>query len=139
MPAKSKDLSAGFFIHSGNLRAPAGLPKGAQRLWQKIMAETPANQFREADVPLLSMFCRVSVLAAEAVAHLEHGQVDVASGRVSPWVKVASDHGKTLSLLASKLRLAPSSRIRAEAHSLRQRPASKPWQRDSDRDSLLAR
>ncbi len=27
--------------------------------------------FVPADVPLLAMFCRVSVLAAEAVAHLE--------------------------------------------------------------------
>ena len=86
---------------------------------------------------LLTMFCRVALLADEAVGRLEEeGQLD-AAGKVSAWVKVASDHGKTLALLASKLRLAPSSRIRAESHSLRQRPAGpSPW--DSD-DDLLAR
>ncbi len=94
------------------------------------------------DVPLLAMFCRVSVLADEAIRHLEQGQLDAAG--ISPWLRVASDHGKTLAALAGKLRLAPSSRIRAEAHSLQQRPAAKPWEwRDRDssdpHDGLLAR
>lgn len=137
MPAKSKDLSAGYFHRSGTLNAPVGLPRPAGALWRRIMATTPEEQWRPADVPLLALFCRVSVLAAEAVAHLEQdGQVD-AGGKVSPWVKVSGDHGKTLATLASKLRLAPSSRIRAEAHSLQQRPAGRVlWERD---DELLAR
>lgn len=123
MPAKSKDFSAGFFHHAGTYPAPAGFPPAARALWGRIMRSTPAGQFRDGDLPLLTLFCRVSLLAGEAVQHLEQdGQVS-ADGKVSPWVKVASDHGKTLALLASKLRLAPSSRIRAESHSLRQQPA----------------
>lgn len=144
MPAKSIDLSSGYFHRSGTFKAPAGLPRAAQSLWRAVMQSTPEDQWRPGDLPLLAMFCRVSVLAAEAVAHLEHdGQVD-SGGKTSPWIKVASDHGKTLALLASKLRLAPSARIRAEAHSLQQRPAhAKPWQwggRDvDDPHGLLAR
>jgi phage terminase small subunit len=86
------------------------------------------------------------MLADEAVGHLEHdGQVD-AGGKTSPWVRVAGDHAKSLSTLAGKLRLSPSSRTRPEAHSLQQRPAlAKPWEwgdRDPSRDlddDLLAK
>lgn len=144
MPAKSKDLTADYFHHAGTFKPPAGLPRAAGALWRRIMATTPEDQWRPGDLPLLALFCRVSLLAGEAVAHLEtDGQVD-AAGKVSPWVKVSSDHGKTLAALASKLRLAPSSRIRAEAHALQQRPArAKPWQwgdRDAgDPDGLLAK
>ena len=141
MPARPKDLSAGYFIQSGSLKPPDGLPRAAASLWRRIMATTPRDQWRPGDLPLLQMFCRTALLADEAIRHLEEdGQLD-AAGKVSPWVKVASDHGKTLALLASKLRLSPSSRVRPEAHSLQQRPAhSKPWQwGDTDRDSLLAR
>jgi phage terminase small subunit len=145
MPARPRDRSADYFHHAGTFKAPPGLPRGAQTLWRRIMATTPEDQFRAADLPLLALFCRVSLLAGEAVAHLEQGQVD-AGGKVSPWVRISSDHSKTLAALSAKLRLAPSSRLRAEAHSLQQRPAHvKPWQwgdrdplRDLD-DDLLAR
>jgi len=111
MPARPKDVSSGYFHHAGTFKAPAGLPRAAQALWRAVMSSTPEDQWRPGDAPLLTMFCRVALLADEAVGHLEQdGQLD--AGRVSPWVKVASDHGKTLALLASKLRLAPSSRIR---------------------------
>ena len=145
MPARPKDLSAGYFQHSGTFKPPPALPRAARALWRAVMDSTPEDQWRPGDLPLLAAYCRIAVLASEAIAHLEQdGQVD-AGGKVSPWVKVSSDHGKTLAALASKLRLAPSSRIRAEAHSLQQRPAqSKPWQwgdRDASDDphGLLAR
>ena len=135
MPARPKDVSSGYFHHAGTFKAPAGLPRAAQALWRAVMQSVPADQFRAADLPLLALFCRVSVLAAEAVAHLERGgQVD-SGGRISPWVKVSSDHAKTLAALASKLRLAPSSRIRPEAHSLQQRPAFAKPRLSGDRDA----
>ena len=141
MPAKSKDQSAAFFIRSGTFKAPAGLPRAAQALWRAVMQSTPEDQWRPGDLPLLAMYCRVSVLADEAIGKLEHdGQLDT-SGRPSAWVRIASDHAKTLATLASKLRLAPSSRVRAEAHLLQQRPARvKPWEWGDkhDEDSLLA-
>ena len=145
MPARPKQVCDSYFQRSGMLKPPDGLPRAAGALWRRIMDTTPEDQWRPGDVPLLAMYARVSVLAAEAVAHLEQdGQVD-SGGKVSPWVKVSSDHAKTLAALASKLRLAPSSRIRPEAHSLQQRPAlAKPWQwgrdaSDDDPHGLLAR
>ena len=146
MAARPKQVSDAYFHKAGKLKAPAALPEPAAALWNRIMRTTPEDQWREADVPLLAMFCRVGLLADDAVAHLEQdGQVD-AAGKVSPWVKVASDHSKTLAALASKLRLAPASRIRAEAHSLQQVPAHGfPWElsgrrrKSSDDDDLLAR
>ena len=60
MPARPKDVSAGYFIHSGTLKPPEGLPQAATALWRRIMQTTPAGQLRPADVPLLAMFCRVS-------------------------------------------------------------------------------
>ncbi|MEJ7667580.1 MAG: hypothetical protein WKH97_02375 [Casimicrobiaceae bacterium] len=134
MPARPKNIPAGYFHRPGNYSPPKALPKPAQALWASIMASTPEDQWRPGDLPLLGVFCRVALLADEAVEHLEHdGQVD-AAGKVSPWVRVSNDHAKTLAALSSKLRLAPSSRIRAESHSLKQRPAGPPiWARPSMR------
>ena len=138
MPARPKNIPAQFFHRPGNYPPPEALPKPAQALWASIMASTPEDQWRPGDLPLLGVFCRVALLADEAVEHLEHdGQVD-AAGKVSPWVRVSNDHAKTLAALASKLRLAPSSRIRAESHSLKQRPAGPPiW--GEALDALIAK
>lgn len=131
--------SSEVFHHAGTFKPPTGLPAAARVLWQAIMRSTPEDQWRPGDLPLLAAFCRTTLLFDEATTHLEHEQVD-AVGKISPWLRVATDHGKTLALLASKLRLAPSSRIRAESHSLQQRPTGpRPWERPSDDDELLAK
>ena len=117
---------------SGDLPLPEGLPAAAQALWLEVMAASPETHWRPADSPLLETFVRTSALAREAAQRLEtEGQL-LADGKPSPWARLLSEHGKSMASLAGKLRLCPSSRIRAESASLRLQPSGrKPWESSS--------
>jgi hypothetical protein len=79
------------------------------------------------------------LLSAEALDHLEQdGQVSD-KGTVSPWVRVSEIHAKALAALVGNLRLCPSSRTRAEDHSLQKRPVRSAWEISLADDELLAR
>jgi len=123
------------FARPGVLAAPDGLPAPAVALWDRIMASTPDQQWRPGDVPLLSTYCRTAALAAEAAHRLEvDGQVD-AAGKPSVWARLLNQHSIALAALAAKLRLCPSSRIRAEAAGLQKTPAGRaPWETDDHQD-----
>lgn len=132
------------FTRPGSLPAPDDLPEGARLLWTEVMRSTPEQQWRPGDLPLLSTYCRTYELAREAATRLEQdGQL--VDGRPSPWARLLSEHSKSLAALASKLRLAPSARIRPDAASLRMEPgaARKPWDDPLggflDDDDLLAK
>jgi phage terminase small subunit len=126
------------FIRAGALAAPDDLPEPARALWAEVMRSTPEQQWRPGDLPLLAVYCRTHALASEAAARLE-AEGQLVDGRPSPWARLLAEHAKVLAGLASKLRLAPSSRIRPDAAGLRTQPAGRaPWEADDD-DDLLAR
>lgn len=110
------------FIIGSTLEAPADLAPELRELWRRVVAEAPEGQFRSGDVPLLRCFVETQALAREANARLlADGQL-TPDGKVSPWAALSAMHAKTCAALASKLRIAPSSRIRAEAASLQRSP-----------------
>lgn len=110
------------FINASTLEPPADLAPELRELWRQIVAECPAGQLRTGDLPLLRGYVETSALAREANARLlADGQL-TPDGKVSPWAALSAMHAKTCAALASKLRIAPSSRIRAEAASLQRTP-----------------
>lgn len=125
--------------------APADLPEAGQAMWRAIVASLPDGQLHEGDRPLMRQYVQASLLADEAAEHLRTEGQMVAFGtkaapqwRPSPWLKAFETHAKTCALLAAKLRLCVSSRVRAEAAGLRTTPAGgAPWQ--TDEGGLLAR
>lgn len=129
------------FHRPGSLPAPDDLPDAARALWGEVMRSTPEQQWRPGDLPLLAVYCRTHELAREAATRLEEdGQL--VDGKPSPWARLLAEHAKVLAGLSSKLRLAPSSRIRADAATLRQEPAGrKPWEPGDPflDDDLIAR
>lgn len=119
------------FTGRSQFSPPKDLQEELIPLWKSIIAQAPPEQFRPSDEPLLRSYVEAASLAREAHAKLlEEGQL-TPEGRPSPWLAVSVAHAKTLASLAGKLRLCPSSRIRAESSSLKQLPAGpRPWDRD---------
>jgi phage terminase small subunit len=70
----------------------------------------PPDRFHKSDRPLLALYCRHLHQAHVALAKIEeHGACDGES--LNPWLKVAEAATKQCAVLATKLRLAPQSRL----------------------------
>jgi hypothetical protein len=95
--------------------APASLDKLEAMFWDEIVAGNSKDHFRDSDMPLLEQYCRVAkTLIPESLAESDIAGYD-------KLVRL------TMSL-ATKLRLCPSTRIRAEKAKLRS-PSRPSWER----------
>ncbi len=109
---------------------PAGLPKQAAELWRAIVAEYPASHFRGANLVLLETFCRARAFVTECDRAIkEHGLL--IEGKANPAVGMRVQAWAEMRHVATKLRLAISSTLRAEAKAARPSETEKlekPWE-----------
>lgn len=107
--------------------APERLPEAARGLWDAIVGELPADHLRASDLPLLESYVRCLANVEECDAFLSAEGL-LCDGKRHPAVGIRDAELKSARALAEKLRLCPSSRIRADSAGLRRPPSqSRPW------------
>ena len=90
-----------------NLQPPHHLTAKEAQLFREVVANAPSGQFSASDVYLLSTFVRVTLICDDAAKALSK-----ATDKNRPTrMKIMDQAVKAQALLASKLRLAPQSRI----------------------------
>lgn len=104
-------------------------PVGAGFL-SDVVRSVPSDHFRPADRPLLRAYCKANERMS-ALEHLIAEQGLVFDGEVNPYAKALREEAKLMMSLAVKLRLCPSSRMRADSAALTVvRLSAPPWQVD---------
>lgn len=98
----------------GRLRPPSHLSDEAGRLFRLLVAACDPEHFVASDAPLLCSYCEATALARQAAEALEQ-EGPVIGGRVNPWLAVREKATREQVALSMRLRLAPQSRLKAEA------------------------
>ena len=100
---------------------PKDLTRKEKVIWRDILDSLPAEHLRSSDKALLANYCRLWTRADMLSADLASDPHNIDLDRMYR-AAVAS-----IAQLAVKLRLCPSSRIRAESASLKPKAKAKPW------------
>ena len=90
-----------------NLRPPSHLSAKEAALFREVVANAPSGQFSASDAYLLASFAQVTVLLEGAAAAAAKANNETRPVKI----KMLDQLVKCQALLASKLRLAPQSRI----------------------------
>ena len=89
---------------------PAYLPEREREIFRRLVGSSDPRHFVVADEPLLCRYAEAVAMAEEAARHLrEEGHV--VGGRTNPWLVVQEKAVRAIVPLATKLRLAPQSRL----------------------------
>jgi phage terminase small subunit len=127
MPRKSLAASFAVVVEPPRLRPPATLSAAERKVFTGVVRACAPEHFRAGDIPLLTRFCELTVLAELAARELRNGAV--VDGRPSPWIVVQERCIRNLLGLAAKLRLAPSARLDPKTLGREPQPTGlrKPW------------
>lgn len=134
MPRKSLAALSVAPIGVRRVKPPADLPAPCVALWRELVESLPPDRFHTSDRPLLALYCRHLHQAHLALSKIEEfGACDGES--LNPWLKVAEAATKQCAVLATKLRLAPQSRLdrKTVGSAARGGGSRAPW----DSDALL--
>jgi hypothetical protein len=88
------------------LQPPADLSATEAQVFREIAASVPATHFRQSDAPLLAAYATAIVVSRRSAKSLEHD-----ASFITVWEKST----RLVATLATKLRLAPQSRLDAKA------------------------
>ena len=112
---------------------PAQLTQDEAVIWTSIVESLPPDWFRPSDVPLLAAYCQTAIQCQAAAEELRGSTLTLQTrqGRMyrNPLLDIQDAAARRLATLAGKLRLCPSSRMRAETAATKGRPipGRKPW------------
>ena len=95
------------------LKPPPGLPEAEKKVFLDLIGAVPAAQFQPSDLPLVTRFCELTILAQRAAEGLRNAPLVDDNGKPSAWVAVHASAVKGLTMVALKLRLSPQSRSKA--------------------------
>jgi P27 family predicted phage terminase small subunit len=127
MPRKSVAsltiLSAADPPTTGRLRPPPHLSEAATIVFKELVSAASPDHFAHSDMPLLASYAEAIVIARQSAEALER-EGAVISGRTSPWLTVREKSVREMVALSMRLRLAPQSRLKAEA--VGRRPGGRP-------------
>lgn len=112
---------------------PDSLEGDARALWQEIVDSLPPDYFRPGDMPLLQAYCVASIANRRACALAQEAlaQGDVTSSEARAAMRSMSQTSAVMAQLATKLRLAHSSRISGKVAATQHENTAagkKPWQ-----------
>jgi P27 family predicted phage terminase small subunit len=103
-------------------------------LWVEIVDSLPADFFRPGDTPLLAAYCKAWSFYLRASAEIEANGVTLEDERGKRYANPASQmvvtQASAMAQMATKLRLAPSSRYSEKSASTRQQTVGggRPWE-----------
>lgn len=104
---------------------PPNMPPFAVDLWKRIVKELPTEHFRESDLPLLKSYCWAAWQADASQRMLLSDGINADKAMFALHQSAIRD----MAQIATKLRLCPSTRMRAESAALKKtNPAKKPWE-----------
>ena len=115
-------------VSKQRIRPRADDPADVQAVVAELIAAVDAEQFREADWPLLTSYAQAILMERKAYAQLAAEGVVTKDGRTSAWLTVAEKAGRQIVALSLRLRLAPQSRL--DPRSVARRPgdsSQRPW------------
>jgi hypothetical protein len=98
-----------FGIGNRRLQPPDTLGELQKRAFLDLVTSCPAGQFRRCDLPLLTRWAELDVLAATAAFHLEADGA-VVDGKLSPWFSIHRDVTRELRSLSQRLQIGPRGR-----------------------------
>jgi phage terminase small subunit len=96
------------------LRAPPHLPEEEAEVFRQLVAACDPDHFVRSDLPLLCAYAEATVMSRQAAHELREGGA-VIGGRTNPWLVVQEKSVRAQVALSMRLRLAPQSRLKAEA------------------------
>lgn len=114
-------------------KAPRGLPAVARRVWVAIVADYRPGHFTAANLVLLEQLCRARALVEECDQRIARRGL-LLKGKANPLLQVRAQGWAEVRACATKLRLAISSTVRAEAAAARPDENAgrrKPWERSA--------
>lgn len=108
---------------------PSGLNEAGKQRWREILAELPANRFRESDLQMLKAMITAEQYVAECEEKIaEHGLIIGPSPKTNPAVRIREYNLRTIVQIQRALRLCPSTRMRQDAAGLEATtPGGQPW------------
>jgi hypothetical protein len=86
-----------------------------KKIFHELIRTTPAGHFRVSDGPVLEAFAAAVAMARRAELELASAGPVTPAGRVSPWLRVQAEAGKTIASLSMRLRLCPQARATSRA------------------------
>lgn len=110
------------------MRPPASLTPAARRVWRSTLASLVPDYFRPHDAPLLSSYCEACAMNAQAARTLAAEGL-IKAGERHPAFVIFTASGATMACLATKLRLAPSSRMSKDVASTKANAVTAPGTR----------
>jgi len=116
--ANTKKRTSNIFPLATRPALPDDLTGDAAELWRQVVDSLPADYLRPADLPLLRAYCVARDRWQTAERILQRDGL-VVEGRPHPALQISDQQAKLMMSLAGKLRLCPSSRIRADSADLR--------------------
>ena len=113
---------------------PDGLCSEGAARWRAIVAQYPPDHFQASDLQLLESLIRTELLIAENDRDIARNGQIIGCPRTggpieNPAVKQRDRHQKLINSTQVKLRLCPSTRMRAEKAGLRPKRAKRPWEK----------
>jgi phage terminase small subunit len=91
------------------LTPPAELDADERQVFVDTVLSCEPTHFRASDLPLLTIFCRETVLERRAAVEFNRQPI-MPDGRPSPWVAIRATAVKNLIGLTLRLRLSPQAR-----------------------------
>lgn len=125
----TEDRLAVVPISGARLAPHADLTTKGKKFWTAIVNSLPPDYFRPADVPLLYAYCAATEIKEQADMAVRRNGILI-NGKANPAIKVGNQQGQLLASLAVKLRLCPSTRLRASSAKLRRAHSGggRPWE-----------
>jgi phage terminase small subunit len=110
MPRKSA-ASADFPTATGNrLKPPADLTGPERAQFLDLVVSCEPDHFRQSDLPVLSAFCRASVMEKVAAGELAAAGYVGEDGKLSPWASLLKDAQRAVANYSRLLKLNPIAR-----------------------------
>ena len=106
-------------LFTPKITPPRFMSKEGKKIWAKLVETIPNENLCESDFPILEVYCETLASFRIAKKHVQaEGEVIVAESTgntvVNPWSTVMNNAAGKVTALATKLRLSPSSRMKAE-------------------------
>ena len=98
---------------------PESMTADGKKLWKQLVESIPNENLCLSDMPILEIYCETMVTFRKSKQHVDlQGEVIISestgNNMVNPWFTVMINAAGRITSLSTKLRLSPSSRMKAD-------------------------